>query len=62
MTDRKSGDIPGIDEVRAGLEDWRQTRRGKARIPDDLWSAAIAVARRDASTRRLRHCVWMAES
>ena len=47
MTDRKSGDTPGIDEVRARFEDWRETRRGKARIPDELWSAAIAVARRD---------------
>jgi hypothetical protein len=47
MTERKSGDIPGIDEVRARFEDWRHTRRGKARIPDELWSAAITVARRD---------------
>ena len=47
MTDHKSGDTPGIDEVRARFEDWRKTRRGKARIPDELWSAAIAVARRD---------------
>lgn len=47
MTDRKSGDTPGIDEVRARFEDWRETRKGKARIPDELWSAAIAVARRD---------------
>ena len=47
MTDRKSGDSPGIDEIRARFEDWRQTRRGKTRIPDELWSAAIAVARRD---------------
>jgi hypothetical protein len=47
MTDRKSGDTPGIDEVRARFEDWRGTRKGKARIPDELWSAAIAVARRD---------------
>lgn len=47
MTDRKSGDTPGIDEVRSHFEDWRETRRGKARIPDELWSAAIAVARRD---------------
>ena len=47
MTDRKSGDIPGIDEVSGRFEDLRQTQRGKARIPDELWSAAIAVARRD---------------
>ena len=46
MTERKSGDIPGIDEVRARFENWRQIRRGKARIPDELWSAAIEVARR----------------
>ena len=47
MTGRKLSDIPSVDEVRTGFEDWRQTRRGKARIPDELWSAAIAVARRD---------------
>jgi hypothetical protein len=47
MTDRKLADIPGVDEVRTRFEDWRQTRRGKARIPNELWSAAIAVARRD---------------
>ena len=47
MTDRKSGETPGINEVRARFENWRETRKGKARIPDELWSAAIAVARRD---------------
>jgi hypothetical protein len=46
MTELKSDDIPGIDEVRARFENWRQIRRGKARIPDELWSAAIEVARR----------------
>lgn len=46
MSDRKSVDIPGIDEVRIRFENWRQTRRGRARIPDELWSAAIEVARR----------------
>ena len=38
---------PDIDEVRTRFENWRQTRKGKARIPDELWSAAVAVARRD---------------
>jgi hypothetical protein len=47
MTDRKLADIPGVDEVRTRFEEWRQTRMGKARIPNELWSAAIAVARRD---------------
>jgi hypothetical protein len=38
--------VPSVDEVRSRFEQWRQTRQGKAPIPDELWSAAIAVARR----------------
>ena len=48
--DRKSQN-PGIDEVRGRFEQWRQTRQGKARIPDEFWSAAIEVARRDGVNR-----------
>ncbi len=40
-----------IDTVRSLFEQWRQTREGKARIPDELWSAAVAVARRDGIHR-----------
>jgi hypothetical protein len=40
-----------IDDVRSRFEQWRQTRQGKARIPDELWSAAIAVARRNGVNR-----------
>ena len=47
MNRRKSVDALSIEEVRARFEKWRQARRGKARIPDELWSAAIEVARRD---------------
>ena len=47
MRGRKSADTLGIDEVRTRFENWRQTRKGKARIPDELWSAAVQVARRD---------------
>lgn len=36
-----------VDEVRAGFEQWRQNRQGRARIPDELWSAAVELARRD---------------
>jgi hypothetical protein len=43
--------IPDIDELRSRFERWRQTRRGKARIPDELWSAAVEVARRDGVGR-----------
>ncbi len=47
MRGRKSVDSLNIDEVRTRFENWRQTREGKARIPDELWSAAAEVARRD---------------
>jgi hypothetical protein len=42
---------PDIDEVRTRFEQWRQTRQGRAHIPDELWSAAIEVARRDGVNR-----------
>lgn len=44
---RKSADAVDIEQVRTRFEDWRQSRKGKARIPDELWSAASEVARRD---------------
>ena len=47
MKGRKSAETLDIDQVRARFENWRQTRKGKARIPDELWSAAVDVARRD---------------
>ena len=47
MRGRKAVDTLNIDEVRSRFKSWRQTRKGKARIPDELWSAAIQVARRD---------------
>ena len=47
MSGGKSADTLDIDKVRARFENWRQTRKGKARIPDELWSAAVEVARRD---------------
>ena len=46
MTRVKSSHIPSLGEVRSRFEQWRQTRQGKARIPDELWSAAAALARR----------------
>ena len=33
--------------MRARFEQWRQTRQGRARIPEELWSAAVELARRD---------------
>src|SRR5438552_10475854 len=47
MRGRKTSDTLGIAEVRTRFENWRQTRKGKARIPDEVWSAGVQVARRD---------------
>ena len=51
MRGRKSADALDIDGVRTRFENWRQTRKGKARIPDELWSAAVQVARQDGVSR-----------
>ncbi len=47
MRRRRSVDTLNLDEVRTRFENWRQNRRGKQRIPDELWSAAMELARRD---------------
>jgi len=47
MTRDRSSGKPDIEAVRSLFEHWRQTRQGKARIPDELWAAAAEVARRD---------------
>ena len=47
MTQDRSSRVPTLDEARSRFEQWRRTRQGKTPIPDELWSAAIAVARRD---------------
>ena len=51
MARGKNSRIPDVEEVRSRFEQWRQIRQGKARIPDELWLAAVAVARRDGVNR-----------
>lgn len=51
MAHGTSSRVPTIEEVITRFEQWRQTRQGKARIPDELWSAAVQVARRDGVNR-----------
>jgi len=51
MTRGKSSRVPKADEVRSRFEQWRRARQGKARIPDELWSAAIELARREGVHR-----------
>ncbi len=43
--------VPTVEKVGARLEEWRQGRQKGAAIPDELWSAAIEVARRDGLGR-----------
>lgn len=43
--------LPTVEELGARLEEWRRNRQGRAAIPDELWSAAIEVARRDGLGR-----------
>ena len=47
MRSRRSVDTLNLDEARTRFESWRQSRRGKQRIPEQLWSAAIELARRN---------------
>ena len=43
--------VPTVEDVAARLAEWRQSRPKGAAIPDELWSAAIEVARRDGLGR-----------
>ena|SRR5579864_925563 len=40
-----------LEEVKARFEEWRRNRKGKATIPDELWAAAVEVARREGVSR-----------
>ena len=45
---RSKAPIVSLEEARVRFEEWRANRRGKARIPAELWSAAVEVAKRKA--------------
>jgi hypothetical protein len=52
MTDAAKGSSgTSADEVRERFAEWRRRRAKKASIPDQLWEAAIEVARRDGVNR-----------
>jgi len=57
---RRKTAIITIEEAKARFEEWRQNRRGKARIPAELWSAAVAVAQKEGLNRTARalHVAW----
>ena len=44
---RSKTPIVSLKEAKARFEEWRNVRRGKARIPVELWSAAVGVARKE---------------
>src|SRR5260370_33688959 len=48
MTMRRSRtvDALNLDEVRTRFENWRQNRRGKQPIPDQVWLAGVEVGPR----------------
>ena len=50
MTGRTNRSLT-LDEVGARFENWRQNRQGKTSIPDELWSAAVKVARKEGLNR-----------
>jgi len=47
MNRKRSVDTHNLNEVRTRFDNWRRSRHGKQRIPDELWLSAIEVARRD---------------
>jgi hypothetical protein len=48
---RSKTPIISLEEAKARFEEWRQTRKGKAAIPDELWAAAAEVAGREGVSR-----------
>ena len=48
---RSKTPIVSLEEAKARFEEWRNNRRGKARIPAELWSAAVEVARKEGINR-----------
>ena len=52
--------VISLEEVKGRFEEWRTIRRGKARIPAELWSATVEVARKEGINRTARelHVAW----
>ena len=57
---RNKAPMMTLDEAKARFEEWRSNRSGKARIPAELWSAAVEVARKEGINRTARelHVAW----
>jgi hypothetical protein len=57
---RSETGIITLEEAKGRFEEWRSNRRGKGRIPAELWSAAVEVARKEGINRTARelHVAW----
>ena len=57
---RSKTPIVSLEEAKVRFEEWRNNRRGKARIPAELWSAAVEVAGKEGINRTARelHVAW----
>ena len=57
---RSKTPVISLEEAKVRFEEWRTTRRGKARIPAELWSAAVEVAGKEGVNRTARelHVAW----
>ena len=51
MTRRRTATAAEIEGLRSRFERWRRTSQRKTRIPDELWSAAVELARRHGINR-----------
>ena len=40
-----------LEEAKARFGEWRQSRKGKAPIPDELWALAVEVSRKEGVSR-----------
>ena len=52
--------VISLEEAKVRFEECRKNRKGKARIPAELWSAAVEVARKEGVNRTARelHVAW----
>ena len=63
MARGKRSETPGMEKVRVRFEQWRQARQSKTAIPEELWTAAVELARDVKESGELpQHCTWMAEN
>ena len=57
---RRKAPTVSLEEAKRRFEEWRNNRSGKARIPAELWSAAVEVARKEGINRTAKelHVAW----